>query len=117
MFTPQGTLHQGCQTRGFWGPHCTYEQSCQGPHEVFNLEITTSSDGVQTFYHPTLNHDRVRVRVRNETINHIKIRIRVMDSSPLAISSCYKVYVIRCLVIKCLVMKCPKSLRATISVM
>ena len=27
---------------GFWGPHCTYEQSCRGPHEVFELEITTS---------------------------------------------------------------------------
>ena len=62
--------------------------------------------GVQTFYHPTLNYDRVRVR--NETINHIRvgIRIRVIDSSPLAISLCYKVYAIRFLVIKCRVIKC-----------
>ena len=53
---------------------------------------------VQTFYHrkfnhPTLNHYRVRVTVR--------IRVRVIDSSPLAISSCNKVYITRCLVIKC----------------
>ena len=41
----------------------------------------------------TLNHVKVRVTVR--------IKVRVIDSSPLAISSCYKVYVIRCLVIKC----------------
>ena len=27
---------------GFWGPHCIYEQSCRGPHEVLDLEITTS---------------------------------------------------------------------------
>ena len=26
----------------FWGPHCIYEQSCRGPHEIFDLEITTS---------------------------------------------------------------------------
>ena len=69
-------------------------------------QITCS--GVQTFHHqtfnhPTLNHDRVG----DETLNHVsvrvrvRIRIRVIDSSPLAISSCYKVYVIRCLVIKC----------------
>ena len=62
--------------------------------------------GLQTFNHSTLNHDKVRVR--DETLNYLKvrvkvrIRIRVIDSSALAISSCYKVYVIRCLVIKCL---------------
>ena len=45
-------------------------------------------------------------RVRNETFNHVRvrvrvrIRVRVINSSPFAISSCYKVYVIRCLVIK-----------------
>ena len=27
---------------GFWGPHCINEQSCRGPHEVLDLEITTS---------------------------------------------------------------------------
>ena len=27
---------------GFWGPHCIYEQSCREPHEVLDLEITTS---------------------------------------------------------------------------
>ena len=45
-------------------------------------------------------------RVRNETFNHVRvrvrIRVRVTNASPFAISSCYKVYVIRCLVIKCL---------------
>ena len=42
-------------------------------------------------------------RVKDETLNHVRVRvrIRVIDSSPLAISSCYTVYVIRCLVIKC----------------
>ena len=30
----------------------------------------------------------------------VRIRVRVIDSSALAISSCYKVYVIRCLVIE-----------------
>ena len=27
---------------GFLGPHCIYEQSCRGPHEVLDLEITSS---------------------------------------------------------------------------
>ena len=27
---------------GFWGPHCIYEQSWRGPHEVLDLEIITS---------------------------------------------------------------------------
>ena len=53
--------------------------------------------GVQTLNHPTLNHDRVGVK--DDTLNHI--RIRVIDSSPLAMSSCYKVYVIKCVVSKC----------------
>ena len=35
-------LKQGCQTRGLLGPHCIHEQLCRGPHEVFDLEITTS---------------------------------------------------------------------------
>ena len=54
-------------------------------------------------------------RVRNETFNHVRvrvrvrIRVRVINSSPFAISSCYKVYVIRlCGVIKCLVMNVGK---------
>ena len=34
---------RGVKLVGFWGPHCTYEQSCRGPHEVFDLDITTSS--------------------------------------------------------------------------
>ena len=49
----------------------------------------------QTFNHPTLNHDRVRGRVR----------ARVIDSNPLAMSLCYKVYIIKCLVINSRVMK------------
>ena len=36
------TLAQRCQTRGLLGPHCIYEQSYRGPHEVLDLEITTS---------------------------------------------------------------------------
>ena len=42
-------------------------------------------------------------KVKNETLNHARVRIDVgeIDFSPLAISSCYKVYVISCLVIKC----------------
>ena len=27
---------------GFWGPRRIYEQSCRGPHEIFDLEITSS---------------------------------------------------------------------------
>ena len=27
---------------GLWGSHCIHEQSCQGPHEVLDLGITTS---------------------------------------------------------------------------
>ena len=34
--------NRGVKLVGFWGPHCTYEQSCRGPHEVFELEIATS---------------------------------------------------------------------------
>ena len=47
----------------------------------------------------------LRFRVRDETLNHVRVRVRirfrVIDSSPLAISSCHKVYLIKCLVIKC----------------
>ena len=72
--------------------------------ELFNfLRRTPSEMGVQRFHHqafnhPTLNHDRVG----DDALNHVrvKIRVRAIDSSPLAISSCYKVYVIICLVIK-----------------
>ena len=64
-------------------------------HAVYRHFIT------RHFNHPTLNHDRVR----DETLNHVKvkakIRVGVINSSPLVLSSCYKVYVIRCLVIKC----------------
>ena len=60
-------------------------------------EIFDIMHGVETFNHPTLNHDRIRVR--DETLNHVSVR--VIDSSPFAISSRYKVYVIRYLVIKC----------------
>ena len=71
------------------------------------MEIVTSSYGVQTFHHwtfnhPTLNHDRVRIRirVRDETLNYVGVR--VINSSPLAMSSCCRVYVIGYVVIKCL---------------
>ena len=33
---------RGVKLVGFWGRHCTYEQLCRGPHEVFEWEITTS---------------------------------------------------------------------------
>ena len=65
-----------------------------------------------TFNHPTLNPDRIGLRLRDETLYHVRVRVRVRfrirgtDSSSFAISSCYKVYVIKCLVIKCRVMKC-----------
>ena len=41
-------------------------------------------------------------RVRDETLNPVRIRNRVgvIVSSPLAISSCYEFFVIRCLKIK-----------------
>ena len=35
-------LSRSVKLVGFWGPHCIYEQSCRGPHEVLDLEITTS---------------------------------------------------------------------------
>ena len=50
----------------------------------------------QTFNHPTLNHGSVRVR--DETLSHV--RVRTIDSSSLAMLSCYTVYVIKCLVMK-----------------
>ena len=49
----------------------------------------------------------LRFRVRDETLNHVKVKVKVrigvgvINSSPLVISSCYKVYVFGCLVIKC----------------
>ena len=33
---------KGVKLVGFWGPHCMYKQSCRGPHEALDLEITTS---------------------------------------------------------------------------
>ena len=33
---------RGVKLVDFWGPHCIYEQSCRGPHEILDLEITTS---------------------------------------------------------------------------
>ena len=32
---------RGVKLVSLWGPHCTYEQLCRGPHEVVDLEITT----------------------------------------------------------------------------
>ena len=56
------------------------------------------TDGVQTFHHQTFNHTSLNHdRVRDETLNHLWVR--VIDSSQLAMSSCYKVYIIKCLVI------------------
>ena len=68
---------------------------CGSVTKIFCLWKDVQTFYHQTFNHPTLNHDRAR----DETPNHV--RVRVIDSSPLAISSCYNVNVTRCLVIKC----------------
>ena len=33
---------RGVKFVGSWGPHCIYKKMCRGPHEVLDLEITTS---------------------------------------------------------------------------
>ena len=38
----ESVLPRGVKLVGFLGPHCIYEQSCRGPHDVLDLEITTS---------------------------------------------------------------------------
>ena len=40
--SPLTAKDRGVKPVGFWRPHCIYEQSCRGPHEVLNLEISTS---------------------------------------------------------------------------
>ena len=63
---------RGVKDVGFWGPHCTYEQSCQGPHGVFDLEIITSS-GKDLYNVARSEIDLQKKKKRSSLLQHLHI--------------------------------------------